>query len=140
MSVDGVVPRIAQVGASFISIKHPVNLQNFDAHSLGGIQLQNRFLYGTICSTAVTHEYAPVLVVRTKHTRMSAVTQKVSGSESKIKDTLVLLLQRSTIGPLLEQLWLVMIQTIEPVRPGRSFPRIKRVKPKKFTFSYKPTR
>jgi hypothetical protein len=49
-------------------------------------------------------------------------------------------LQRSTIGPLLEQLWLVMTQTIEPVRPDRSFPRIKRVKPKKFAFSYKATR
>ena len=59
---------------------------------------------------------------------------------SKIKDTLVLLLQRSTIWPLLEQLWLLMTQTIEPIRPNRSFPRIKQVKPKKFAFSYKPIR
>ena len=59
---------------------------------------------------------------------------------SKIKDTLVLLWQRSAIWSLLEDLWLLMTQTIEPVRPGRSFPRIKRVKSKKFAFSYKPTR
>jgi hypothetical protein len=56
------------------------------------------------------------------------------------QDFHVLLFQRSTIGPLLEQLWRVMSQTIEPVRPDRSFPRSKRVKPKKFAFSYKPTR
>jgi hypothetical protein len=59
---------------------------------------------------------------------------------SKIKDTLVLLWQRSVIWSLLEDLWLLMTQTIEPVRPGRSFPRVKRVKSRKFTFSYKPTR
>lgn len=59
---------------------------------------------------------------------------------SKIKDTLVLLLQRSTIRPLLEHLWQQMTQTVEPVRPGRSFPRTKRVKAKKFAFSYKPIR
>ena len=59
---------------------------------------------------------------------------------SKMKDTLVLLLQRTAILPLLENLWLLMIRTIEPIRPGRSFPRIKRVKPKKFALSYKPIR
>lgn len=59
---------------------------------------------------------------------------------SKMKDTLVLLLSRSSILPLLEKLWQLMIKTIEPVRPGRSFPRMKRVKPKKFAVSYKPIR
>ena len=59
---------------------------------------------------------------------------------SKMKDALVLLLQRATILPLLEKLWQLMIKTIEPIRPGRSFPRIKRVKPRKFAVSYKPIR
>jgi hypothetical protein len=59
---------------------------------------------------------------------------------SKMKDALVLLLQHTAILPLLEKLWLLMIRTIEPIRPGRSSPRIKRVKPKKFTVSYKPIR
>jgi len=40
----------------------------------------------------------------------------------------------------LHNLWLLMINTIEPVRPDRSYPRIKRVKPKKFPICYKPTR
>jgi hypothetical protein len=34
----------------------------------------------------------------------------------------------------------LMIKTIEPIRPGRSSPRIFRVRPKKFPFGYKPTR
>jgi hypothetical protein len=59
---------------------------------------------------------------------------------SKMKDSLVLLLQRATILPLLEKLWQLMIKTIEPIRLGRSFPRIKRVKPRKFAVSYKPIR
>jgi len=59
---------------------------------------------------------------------------------SKMKDALALLLQRTDILPLLEKLWQLMIRTIEPIRPGRSFPRIKRVKPKKFALSYKPIR
>jgi len=59
---------------------------------------------------------------------------------SKIKDTVVLLLQRSTIEPLLERLWFLITHTLEPVRPGRSSPRTKRVKPKKVAFSYKPVR
>lgn len=59
---------------------------------------------------------------------------------SKMKDALVLLLQRASILPLLKKLWQLMIKTIEPIRPGRSFPRIKRVKPKKFAVSYKPIR
>ena len=59
---------------------------------------------------------------------------------SKMKDTIVLIFQRTTLLPILELLWQVMIKTIEPIRPGRYFPRKKRVRPRKFAMSYKPIR
>jgi hypothetical protein len=59
---------------------------------------------------------------------------------SKMKDTIVLFFHRSNILPLLQSLWQIMIKTIEPIRPGRSYPRLSRVKPKKFPICYKPTR
>jgi hypothetical protein len=57
---------------------------------------------------------------------------------SKMKDTIVLLFQRAAILPILNRLWQVMTQVIEPIRPGRSYPRKKRVKRRRFPLTYKP--
>lgn len=59
---------------------------------------------------------------------------------SKMKDTVVLLLQRANPLPLLNRLWRLMLKTIEPVRPGRAYPREKRVKRRRFIMNYKPIR
>lgn len=59
---------------------------------------------------------------------------------SKMKDTVVLLLQRANPLPLLKGLWRLMFKTTEPVRPGRSYPRVKRVKRRRFMMNYKPIR
>lgn len=64
----------------------------------------------------------------------------MTNAVSKMKDTIVLFFHRSNVLPLLQSIWKLMIKTIEPIRPGRSFPRIVRVKAKKFPMSYKPTR
>lgn len=57
---------------------------------------------------------------------------------SKIKNTVVLLLRQTAILDLLERLWHLMLETVEPVRPGRSYSHKKRVRPKKFPMAYKP--
>jgi hypothetical protein len=59
---------------------------------------------------------------------------------SKLKDTLLSLLTANDPLPWLEGLWQQMIQTVEPFRPGRSVPRKKRVRPRKFAMNYKPLR
>jgi len=60
---------------------------------------------------------------------------------SKLKDTLVLLLREpDRLRERLQQLWQLVSDTLEPVRPGRSVPRRKRVKPPRFSMAYKPTR
>jgi len=59
---------------------------------------------------------------------------------SKMKDTIVYLLHDTAVLPLLQALWEQMVKTIEPIRPGRSFPRKKYVKRKRFAINYKATR
>lgn len=57
---------------------------------------------------------------------------------SKMKDAVVLLLRRTVIADILDGLWQVMTQTIEPIRPGRTYPRKKGVRRKRFSMTYKP--
>ena len=59
---------------------------------------------------------------------------------SKMKDTVVLLFQRTDVLHILTRLWEVLIRTIEPIRPGRQYPRPKSVKRKRFAVAYKPIR
>ena len=59
---------------------------------------------------------------------------------SKLKDAIVFLFCESDIYPLLRSLWGQMVQTTEPIRPGRSYPRKKAVKRKRFTMNYKAAR
>jgi len=59
---------------------------------------------------------------------------------SKMKDTIVYLLHDADILPILQTLWEQMTKTIEPIRPGRSFPRKKPVKPRRFVMNYKAVR
>jgi hypothetical protein len=59
---------------------------------------------------------------------------------SKLKDTIVFLLSDSDICPLLQSLWCQMVETTEPIRPGRSFPRKQRVRRKRFPMNYKVAR
>ncbi len=81
-----------------------------------------------------------------KSVRQASQTKKyvyqvnMSYALSKMKDTVVLLLQRITIAPLLARLWLLLTKTIEPLRPNRSYSHQQRVKPRKFAMSYKPLR
>jgi len=59
---------------------------------------------------------------------------------SKMKDTVVLLFQRADVLPILTRLWELMTRTIEPIRPGRKYPRPKSARHKRFAVTYKPVR
>ncbi len=64
----------------------------------------------------------------------------MSQAFSKMKDTIVLLFQKPSIGHILQWLWMMMTKTVEPIRKGRSYERKKRVKRKRFPSNYKPLR
>jgi hypothetical protein len=61
---------------------------------------------------------------------------------SKMKDTIVLLFNRkkTIVKDLISELHQIFIQTIEPVRPGRKFPRKHKFKRRDFYPCYKPIR
>ena len=55
-----------------------------------------------------------------------------------MKDTIVLLFLKADIRTLLEKIVNLLLQTLEPVRPNRKYPRKLRPNPKVFAFAYKP--
>ena len=59
---------------------------------------------------------------------------------SKLKDTIVHLFLFDQVAALLRALGQQMRLSLEPIRRGRSFPRHKRVKPRRFSMTYKPLR
>lgn len=61
---------------------------------------------------------------------------------SKMKDTVVLLLllRGLQIADLLSSLWHIMLHTLEPIRPGRKYPRSKTRNRRRFSMTYKPLR
>ena len=62
------------------------------------------------------------------------------GFPFSMKDTIVLLLRRTAIADILTSLWQIMLRTVEPIRPGRKYPRHKTAKHKRFAMTYKPLR
>jgi len=59
---------------------------------------------------------------------------------SKMKDTVVLLLRDLQIADLLFSLWHIVLHTVEPIRPGRKYPRSKTRNRRRFSMAYKPLR
>lgn len=90
--------------------------------------------------TAILAQPAQRVVEQQSQDKHHTYQINMTNAFSKMKDTVVLLFQRADIRPLLNRLWQLMIKTIEPIRPGRSYPRKKRVKPKRFPMCYKPIR
>jgi len=59
---------------------------------------------------------------------------------SKMKDTVVFLLRGIMIEDILASLWQIMVRVVEPIRPGRSYPRNKTGRSRRFSMNYKPLR
>lgn len=90
--------------------------------------------------TAILAQPAQQVVAHQSSTKKYTYQINMANLFSKMKDTILLLFQVANPVPLLQQLWHQMTRTLEPVRPNRSFPRKKRVKPKRFPMNYKALR
>jgi hypothetical protein len=90
--------------------------------------------------TSILAYPAQQMVRRNSQNKQYVYQVNMTNALSKMKDTVVLLFQRTAILPILNRLWLVMTQVIEPIRPGRSYPRTMRVKRRRFPVTYKPIR
>ncbi len=87
----------------------------------------------------LAHPIHPLVAAATQ-SRQHSYRANMTQALSRMKDRVVLLLSRSETLAHLNSLWQLLLQTLEPVRPGRSYPRVQRVKRKRFAMSYKPVR
>jgi len=90
------------------------------------LNAQKRFLYCIIKLACAYMKYADRI----------NVTQALS----KMKDSIVHLFKRPNIMKILNKLFDLFIMTVEPVRPGRKYPRKHSVQKREFYFCYKPIR
>lgn len=121
-------------------MKCRIEVENFSGTSTLAVYQDFHAKVFTANLTAILARPAQEVVTQGDVEKKYCYQVNMTNALSKMKDTVVLLFQRSNILPLLHDLWQLMIKTIEPIRPDRSYPRIKRVKPKKFPMCYKPTR
>jgi hypothetical protein len=121
-------------------MKSRIETENFTGKSVLAVYQDFHAKVFTTNLTAILAHPAQKVVEQESRGRKYIYQVNMTNALSKMKDTVVLLVQRTTILPLLECLWQVITQTIEPIRPGRSCPRNKRVRPRRFPMAYKPVR
>jgi len=90
-------------------------------------------------TAAMTHTAQDVIADKSKQKKY-AYQINVTHAFSKMKDAIVLLFIRSNIMELLNKLFDLFITTIEPIRPGRKYPRKHSVQKRGFHPCYKPIR
>jgi hypothetical protein len=90
--------------------------------------------------TAILAHLAQAEVTRQSQTKRYRYQVNFAHTLSCMKDTVVLLLRHPVHIELLTALWDTMLQTIEPIRPERKFPRHKGPRRKRFSMTYKPLR
>jgi hypothetical protein len=128
------------VEEDYKAIKSRLEVENWSGKSVLAIYQDFHAKVFTKNLTTILAQPAQKVVAQQGQDKRYAYQINMTNAFSKMKDTVVLLFQRADIRPLLDQLWQLMIKTIEPIRPGRSYPRKKRVKPKRFPMCYKPIR
>lgn len=121
-------------------MKCRIEIENFSGTSVLAVYQDFHAKVFTANLTAILARPAQEVVTQGNAEKKYSYQINMTNVISKMKDTVVLLFQRSNILPLLHDLWQLMIKTIEPIRPDRSYPRTKRVNPKKFPMCYKPIR
>jgi hypothetical protein len=121
-------------------MKSRVEIENYTGKSVLTVYQDFHAKVFTANLTAILAHPAQKVVERKSRGRKYTYQVNMTNALSKMKDTIVLLVERITILPILECLWQVITQTIEPIRPGRSYPREKRVRRSRFPMAYKPVR
>lgn len=128
------------VEEDYKAMKCRIEVENFSGESVLAVYQDFHAKVFTMNLTAILAQPAKKVVQQESQEKKYSYQINMTNAFSKMKDTVVLLLRRANILPLLQCLWQLMIKTIEPIRPGRSYPRKKRVKPKRFPMAYKHIR
>ncbi|MGB7294675.1 MAG: IS4 family transposase [Candidatus Aminicenantales bacterium] len=121
-------------------IKHRLEVENWTGLTVVAIYQDFQATVFTKNLAALVAQPVQPVVEQLCASRQHAYQINWANLFSKLKDTVVQLFVAANPGPLFQHLWQQMTRTLEPVRPNRSFPRKKRVKPRRFAMSYKPLR
>ena len=121
-------------------MKSRIEIENFTGTSVLAVYQDFHAKVFTKNLTSILAHPAKQMVRRNSQGKKYIYQVNMTNAFSKMKDTVVLLFQRTAILSILNRLWRVMTQVIEPIRPGRSYPRKKRVTCRRFPMTYKPIR
>jgi len=121
-------------------LKLRVEVENWSGKSVLSIYQDFHAKVFTATLTALLAQPAQAVVAQQSQTKKYTDQVNFAHLLSKMKDTVVRLLHRTVIADILASLWQIMLRTVEPIRPGRKYPRNKTAKRKRFAMTYKPLR
>jgi len=121
-------------------MKSRLEVENWSGQSVLAVYQEFHASVFTKNLTAILAHPAQQTVTQQSQQKKHPYQINLTNLLSKMKDTLVFLLTESDLQDLLPALWQQMVNTTEPIRPGRSSPRQKKVKRKRFSLAYKATR
>ncbi len=121
-------------------LKSRIEVENWSGKSVQSVYQEFHAAIFTKNLTAILAQPAQQEVMQQSQLRKHEYQINMTNLISKMKDTVVYLLRDADIRPLLQALWQQMVKTIEPIRPGRSYPRKKGIRRKRFSVSYKAAR
>jgi len=122
------------------AMKSRIEVENFSGKSVESVYQDFYAKVFTANLTAAMVHPAQDIVEQQTEQRVHSYQVNLTQALSKMKDTVVLLFHRLNIRELISSLLTLFIQTIEPIRPDRKFPRKKGVKKQGFYPCYKPIR
>jgi hypothetical protein len=128
------------VEEDYKAIKCRIEIENFSGKSVEAICQDFHAKIFSMNLTAVLVHPTRQVIDETNKNRKLFYQPNMTQALSKMKDSIVLLFQRNNPFDLIVKLFDLFIKTIEPIRPGRSYPRKKALKLKRYCFCYKPIR
>lgn len=138
--VKELYPKRWPVEEDYKIMKSRLQVENWSGTSVESI-------YQDFHATVFTKNFAAILaqpaqeaILEQSQAKKHRYQVNMTNLISKLKDTVLHLFRDAHILDLLRTLWNQMTKTIEPIRPGRSSPRKKRVKRKRHSMTYKQTR
>ena len=126
------------VEENYKTAKSRIEIENFSGKSVESVyQDFHAKVFAMNLTAALTHPAQDCIAGQQKK---YAYRINFTQALSKMKDSIVLLFKRPNIMELINKLFDLFISTIEPIRPGRKYPRKQRVQRRGFYPCYKPIR
>ena len=121
-------------------LKSRIEVENWSGKSVQAVYQEFHAAIFTKNMVAILAQPAQQEVRQQSQSKKHDYQINMSNLISKMKDTIIYLLRDTDIRPLLQSVWQQMVKTIEPIRRGRSYPRKKGVRRKRFAMNYKAVR